>query len=273
MTKHTFVLTLFVLTVFWTFARSLGQGGPQSTDLGPTQTKVLSVHYPRPLAEGAKFLEKYLSVAVSYEDPPWSFAPDIERNGDSPNRVPTMIDDTRGPVWGTLELQFTIRTETSRAIDTPRILLDKLLAEHVLRKNAGEFRIVESGDGFALIPVRCSDREGKLASCGSPLDSVISFPEEERDARATVRLILQTVKSATGHSIVLGDNLTVPPSYVFGGRVTLGAKNEAARDVLAKAFKQIRYSDPATLPVKTAWSMLYDPGDRVYVLNLREVAR
>jgi hypothetical protein len=261
------ILALLLTVMCVSYKAQAGRGRNQLEESGPTESKVLAVHYPRPLAEAAKFLGLYLGVAVSYEDPAWSFSPDIERNEDSPNRSPGTKPDVVGPVWGRLEMQFPISSRTLRPTDPPQALLERLLAEHLHQKNAGSFRIAHVGDGFDIIPVGCSNRESKLAPCGSPLDTMISFPEEEREARATLALILEKVKDATGERISVSEMNT----YVLqGGKVKLGAKNDAARDVIAGTLREIQYPD-GSLPVKTAWGLYYDPQGRSFVLNLRTV--
>ena len=55
--------------------------------------------------------------------------------------------------------------------------------------------------------------------------------------------------------------------------VKAGAVNEHARSVLFRALVGLQPADPRTKApsVKLAWSLLYDPGERIYVMNVHQV--
>jgi len=53
--------------------------------------------------------------------------------------------------------------------------------------------------------------------------------------------------------------------------VKIGATNEPARSVLQRSLPILKYYDSRTMGhiPKMAWSLLYDPGQKIFALNVR----
>ena len=165
-----------------------------------------------------------------------------------------------------------VRTDAhGKLIDAPIQILEAFVEDHTTRHNSGEFTVVQFGiNEFSIVPRGGKDATGKFGSQHSPFDTRISFPQETRTGVATLKLILEGIKAAGGESIGIG---SVPYELLGGYEVLVGAQNETARDVLARAFREARWADPRIhfpLP-KLSWRLFYDLELQAYVLNISTI--
>jgi hypothetical protein len=137
-----------------------------------------------------------------------------------------------------------------------------LVNDHKARSNPGEFRVLSLPDdeGFVVVPSRAKDKvTGSLRNIESPLAARISFPAIPRTDDELLNTTLKAVNATSGERVISFFNKTDRP-----GTITMGATNEVARDVLARAFRRL-------YPGKQSWHLYYDPGEHYWALNVVSV--
>jgi hypothetical protein len=231
---------------------------------------------PRPLWTLSELLERKLGVPVTYEDAMWAAENDLIAASEHPgNRNSPSREQLRNlaPVGGTEEIRFRIEAGSRKAVDPPVALVNSLVAAHSAARNPGVFEALPSGSngGFHLVPTSVRDALGVLVYHRSPLDTRISFPEEERSAIATVQVILDAVSEASGSPV----GLATGGGQLTGLVIRLGAQAQVARDLLFQALNESSWARPDTIgqPPLSSWALTYDPTTDTYYMNLRTVFR
>ena len=166
----------------------------QSTQVSQTQVSA------RPFRDVALILEHRYATPVTYEELIAGWPGDMEiRTG------------ARGPVAFAKGGAFGLPEELTPA-RTPKLDESSLQTalDFVLRLNPDgpRFRILKSRYGLHIIPDTVRNREGAIVQASSPLDAVVSVPEEQRLPSAHVRAICAAVKAATGVMLRLIDPST-----------------------------------------------------------------
>jgi hypothetical protein len=225
------------------------------------QDGVFDVTDPRPLQQAAELLERKLGVPISYEDPVWASSTDTTPASKLPSNREMVAQhpNWKGnlvPRGGTFTVVVPITPEARQAVN-PAALIQGAISSYESAGNTGQFTVVQFGENeFSIVPTKAENVTGRLADQVSPLDVKISLPEEERSLPATVDLIAQAV----GVRPVRFDSSREPQ----GPRIRVGAVNETARDVLARALR---------IPggVKLSFRLNYMPDVRLYVIGLNPV--
>ena len=240
---------------------SRGRGGSSVNDLRPAaspprgareiQPNVFMIDDTRPLEVASQLLSQKLGVPISYEEAAWLSEKDIVRASDLPSNVGITSPNqtTRVPKGGTISITV---SPASRAniVATAQNAIDT----HRRNKNPGEFKIVRFGDEeYSIVADFAEDARGTIVRQNNPLDQRISFPEADRTLTETLELIYRSAGTAAHSTIV---RVAPSPSKSLD-RVILGARNEVARDVLARALRR-----PGQ--VKRMWSLRYDPQYKLY---------
>lgn len=243
-------------------------GGVASGQVGV----IFSVTDSKPLAQAAEKFEVRYGIPVSYEDPTYAYDGDLVDHTD-PAYKQSHPNGPRAlsPKVGTVAFQADPHMAVSSAA-AAMPLIQSLLDDHVKAGNLGQFKLIPNPyeDGIAIVPVAIRNAAGVLSPDQSPLETKISFPQLQRTAMQTLDAICGAIQANTGKQIGVA-------SAPFGGQpysATIGANNETARNVLQRTLANIRYPDGQTgqLP-KTSWNLLYDPGVKMYLLNVRQVLR
>jgi hypothetical protein len=212
-----------------------------------------------PLRIAAELLQRKFGVPISYEDPVWSFAGDIANSADlAENRAVAAKDPNwKGRLFprpGILDLTLPGNASAIKRDEMIEII-QTALKIHVTNHNPGEFKLVEFGDHeLAIVADRAANSSGKMVKQVLPLDRIISLPEQERSLNDTLDIILRP--------------LNVTPIVQFRDpnlpRVTIGAQNEIARNVLSKALRHPGMG-------KLGWILLYDPQAKSYIFRINGV--
>jgi hypothetical protein len=259
----------------------------QDGNAGPAivESVLVSVHSGRALWQAAEKIGIQFGIPISYEDGAWEYSGDLMKSGDMPAPARFSRPDFIFPAFGDLEFRFQVDSQTQSPIDPAEKVLEDLLMAYKLQKNPGEFRIIQIGDGYSIVPNRIADHSGSLVAHRSPLDLKISLPEEERTVATAINVVLDRIREQTGQNIVIGgDGLGIlgggvgpvlepgkpqPPRFM----VRVGATNETARDVIYRTLKEMHVSEfyPKMEIPRAFWSLIYDPQSKVYVLNIQAV--
>jgi len=195
---------------------------------------------PRPLARAAELLERKLGVPISYEEPLWTTQGDIMAAADLPQNHELTIKypNWRGPLGprsSTVDVLIPTTEAERKSLGAARII-QSVLDNHRGRRNPGEFKLLQLSDGaFSIVCERVEDATGRVVEHTSPLDVRISLPEQERTISQTLDVLVQAINTTGSWGL---ERPTIgPPGYFDGVRVRIGARNEAARDVLARIVK------------------------------------
>jgi hypothetical protein len=235
-----------------------------------SQPIILSVTDPRPLAKAGELFERRYGIPVSYEDVAYVYDGDVIDQTDPDYKKTHPNIRALIPRGGAV----TIRGQAGAVVPTPReasLVLQTALDDHARANNPGEFALLQNSDGLVIVPSSSRDANGILAPDHSPLETNISFLQVQRTALEALESICSAVTGASGKKVVVG---TTPFRSLSGQMVVkVGAVNEQARSVLFRALAGIQPTDPRTKApsIKLAWQLLYDPGERMYALNVHQV--
>jgi len=213
---------------------------------------ILSVNDRRPVQKGIRELESRLGRVITYEDPPFTdpseiadVAPEVRRSGDA--RQPVLV-----PKGGKFDVTVDVEPDEPASL---KKAIEEVLAASARTGNSGVFRVEQAGDVFHVIPTPVRDRDAAPL-----LDTHFDTDGEERSALEWIDEIVKLVGRARGVTVSLG---TAPVNLLDQHRARLSSKNETARSVLRRLLGELKE--------KVSWDLLYDPGQREYVLNLHVV--
>ena len=237
---------------------------------------IFSVTGSSPLAKAAEEFEARYGIPISYEDPAYAYDGDLVDHTD-PDYKRSHPDGPKAlvPKGGTVVLRGNFHAPVRSSVDAMP-LLQSLLDDHARAGNPGEFALVPSGDGVVIVPTKVRDANGFLVPDQSPLEVRISFPELQRTDLETLDAICGTILADSGMKVgVASHNFDGLRSTEARGKyyVTIGANNEPARSVLQRTLARLERPEPGNkTPIpKMAWSLLYVPGQKIYVLNVGQV--
>jgi hypothetical protein len=231
---------------------------------------IFSLTDSRPLAKAAEEFEARYGIPISYEDPAYAYNGDLIDHTD-PDYKRSHPGGFRAldPKVGTVVLRGNFRALVRSSADA-MAMLQSLLDDHLRAGNAGEFALISNGDGVAIVPARVRNANGVLSPDQSPLETRISLPELRRTATQTLDAIGGAIRTNSGKEVGVASS---PFIGMQPYSVTIGANNEAARGVLQRTLAGLEYADGRTVGhiPKMAWSLLYVPGQKIYLLNVRQV--
>jgi hypothetical protein len=173
-----------------------------------------------------------LGVPIWYEEPAWAFSGDLVNAAQLEGNREAAAQGWTTNIIATREGRLDVALPSMQALrlSNPTDIIERVLSNHLANNNAGEFKVIPFGqDEFSIVGVRAADRDGRIVRQLSPLDKRISFPEEDRLLTETRDLILRKVDTA----LIVGRQGSMPDLR----RVRIGAKNEVARDVLARTMQ------------------------------------
>ncbi|NOT63378.1 MAG: hypothetical protein HOP19_24475 [Acidobacteria bacterium] len=232
-----------------------------------SQNVKLMVDDPRPVAKFAELLEGKYGWIITYEDPLYENQSDImdvtlkvRRDLDKypPGQAPKVLI----PKGGKLEVNYQVMPSTNRPSD-PIVVMQKVLEAQATSDNGGRFRLEKAGRGVHIIPDTIKNKEGKWTQQRPVLDILVTLSSGEKTVLKKLEDLCVILSRATNLQIGLGAYPTM-----FGQlKDRKGAKNQRAREVLLDTFTAL--GDSANL----SWQLLYDPGVKMYLLNIYHVRR
>jgi hypothetical protein len=204
----------------------------------------------RPLEKAAEIIQMRYGVPIFYEDPNYAYRGDLVDKNSEYRRTHPGVATSFAPKGGTLSLDLPGPVEAvSKATITG--LLQSLLDQHERNGNISQFKLMDTGEGIAIVPTATRDKLGSLAPDRSLLDLRISFPEEERSFDQTIEVFCQAV-SAASSGIEVG-YVGQPVKRLL---VRAGATNEIARDVLVRIFANMHPEGVSSSPaIRVSWRL------------------
>jgi hypothetical protein len=220
--------------------------GPDVRGTSANQTDEISVIDPRPLASAVWALEKRFGWTITYEDPPYEFAADIQEVTSS---VRKDYDPSKPKVFIPRGGRFTFPVNDNADTSPPSEVLVALLNSYHASGYPGEFRIISGGKTFHVVPTMSNNARGIPEARRSHLDALVTITERERTVFDMVQTILNTVTASGGHRGGIG---TVPLNLLAQTKLRGAANNEMARDVLVRTL--------AATQRNLSWQLFCDPG-------------
>jgi hypothetical protein len=228
----------------------------------------IEVNDPRPLAGAAVALERQLGWVVTYEDPEWVAGSEIQDVteavrtdlADVPASLRFAVPRTYVPKTGSIHFEISPRAAGASGADRINLLNDLLMA-HSSAGNPGTFRVQEGASGrIHIVPLAAKDSSERVVPQQPVLDRGIILEPRQYRGLEFLGAFVEAVTRASGVPVEIG---TIPINTFVHHSGAYSASNEPARNVLA------RFLD--TVGPGYSWQLLFDPVDRMYVLNIHWV--
>ena len=194
----------------------------------------VSVTDTRPLAEAHRELVEQTHSLVTFEDAYYEhkgelvdYRPEVHPLNPARNSPQTWFAPRRTLVFDYLAADAA----------NPDVLFAKLLSHyHVQYFDSSEYRLVREGQWLHILPKAGKNAKGELIDRASRLDVRVTFPEAERTAEATIKLLVDTInKTASPTTDIL---LGAGGEKLFNRmKVETSAQNEIARHVLMRVLE------------------------------------
>jgi len=236
-------------------------------------TGTLTANDPRPLMQAVEAISQEYGWIVDFEDPPYRSSFDLVDDTDPTWRAnhPNAKGVTRVS-GGLFQSSFPEPSSISSSGDAQEQILQNLVADYNASGNPGKFVVRKESEGrYAVIGVSRKDESGKDESVSTLLDTRISIPMQQRDARITLQLIVDTLSANTGVKVVLG-TIGLSSDPLEEAELTIGGSNVPARTLLLQALDGVSSTSPHFRGI-FVWNFLFDADKNVYWLHLRTVTK
>lgn len=240
-------------------------------------TGALTSNDPRPLRQAIEAISQEYGWTVDFEDPPYRSGFDLVDDTDPKWRAahPTAKGVTR-VAGGSFQSNFP-EPSTISPDDAEEQVLKKLVADYNSSGNPGKFAVRKEAEGrYAVVGVSRKDDAGKDEAVDVLLDTSISIPVEQRDAGATLRLILDTLSATSGVKVYLG-TVGFSSDPLQGVEVTIGGSNVPARTLLLQTLDGVSVWTPPHggqfFRGILVWNLLFDADRNGYRLGLSSATK
>lgn len=208
----------------------------------------LVVSDPRPVKAAITHLEKRYGWLVTYEDPPYMYAGELENVSQVPGNV---VMDLRTE-------QLVLLQPLPVAAPQPIALLSEVIDADSVRVGATRFGLRSSSLGSHIVPVAYRSSSGEWTTTTSVLDAQISMSIEEVTVQKYLERFCTALSQASGRAVRLA---TVPSRLLTSRVISLSANNQVASEILIAALQSLNTS--------LTWRLLYSPeSGRGYYLNI-----
>jgi hypothetical protein len=237
----------------------------------PPSITTFSVDDPRPVAAAVQALVSRCRCAISYEDPRYTFAGDLD---DVTTQVARDLDKfPRGNAPKVLvprRHKLTLTVPASNAISSGDVA--KTLAELVRSQASsgldGHFRVKQVGEMLHVVPTEVKDRNGNWSATSSILDVAISLPTQQRSWYSTLQAIAAAIGASAHVRVDVNSGIGAGIQSEKGPKLyEVGANDERARDVLVRALTLFA-ADRGNMTWLLFYGNALSPIDDLYVLNL-----
>ena len=205
----------------------------------------LAVSDARPLAALIDQLETRYGWIITYEDPPYENAADLD---DVTLDVAKDPKSFKGKVLVPRRRRFDFRYPNA---DQPQAedVLAVLVRDYNMAGNNDGFRLLRTGKFFHVVPSVSDNKIGLPTNRQSRLDVRVTIPVVERSVLETLELVVAQVRELTGVPVMMG---RVPVNLLLQKKLRTGAATEPARDVLVRALTSTGRD--------LSWRLNCDPG-------------
>lgn len=209
-----------------------------------SQALELSVYDARPLAAVIGQLETRYGWTITYEDPRYEYALDLE---DVTSEVARDPKNFKGKVVIPRRRAFYFKYPNDAQPQAEEVLA-ALIRDYNMFNN-DHFRLLRTGKFFHVVPSVTADKFGQPTERQSQLDVRVTIPDADRTVLETVEVVVAEVRERIGAPMVVG---RVPTNLLRQKKLRTGATKEPARDVLVRVL--------ASTGRDLSWSIPCDPG-------------
>jgi hypothetical protein len=237
---------------------------------GPAGT--LTANDPRPLSQAIEAISQEYGWTVDFEDPLYQSRFDLVDATDPKWRATHPSEKGATRVSGGLFQSSFPEPSSIASGDAEEQVLQKLVADYNSSGNPGKFIVRKEAEGrYAVIGASRKDENGRDEAVNALLDTPISIPVQQRDARATLQLIVDTLSAASGVKVKLG-TIGLSSDPLQEANLSLGGENVPARALVLQALEGISTTSPHFRGI-FVWNFLFDADTNAYWLRLRSATK
>jgi hypothetical protein len=237
---------------------------------GPVGT--LTANDPRPLMQAIEAISREYGWIVDFEDPLYQSHFDLVDSTDPKWRASHPNEKGATRVSGGLFQSNFPEPSSITSGDAEEQVLQKLVADYNSSGNPGKFVVRKEGEGrYVVIGASRRDENGQDEAVNVLLDTPISLPMQQRDAKETLRLIVDTLSAKAGVKIYLG-TIGLSSNPLQDAELTIGGTNVPARTLLLQALKDVGTTSPHFGGI-FVWNFLFDADTNAYWLRPRSATK
>jgi hypothetical protein len=212
----------------------------------------LFVNHPRPIAMMAEKIEQRTGAVITYEDPQYEYAADIEESADTDAFGKRVFDMRTVPFVFTLDA-----AKRKDVVQAVRELVDAF----EMRTGGQKFKVIAAKGFIHIVPQVNRNKAGTWVEQQPVLDTRISLPAGKRTLAEFMTEFTEAISSVVAQDGRRIDVGVMPLNLAFNTEVTWPEiKNREARDVLRDVLLQA--------PVKLSWQLYGGVGLAQQALNL-----
>jgi len=244
-------------------ASGLGLKGylsPKVSAVQPQEKERLVVRDNRPVAEAIVSLETRFGRVITYEDPPLVHPEDlldvtetVRRDLDKypPGKAPKVFV----PRGGELNLEY-------GQDDPVEVVLASVLSESQRAMNSPTFRSEETNGIIHVIPESVKGLAGDTIRIRSILDAPVQLSAQPRTGMQMLEAWCDSVSASSKKQVLIG---LAPIGMLLNYKDDKGLSSPNGRAALTEILTR------ATKGAKVSWQLFYDPGQKIYVINIHPV--
>jgi hypothetical protein len=226
----------------------------------PEKVSVLS---PRPVRDVVLQWEKQYGWVITYEDPRFEYATDLEDVTEKVRRdlKPGEAIEPSKRIIGAHEQQLSVTYNAPKTANdaAARLQAANQLVDAFAKIAGNTFSVQQTDTRIHLLPGLVRDSSGQLQPSRPILDTVISVPAQDRNGTEFLHALCETLTGATAHSIFVG---TIPFNSMTQFRTNAGYENLPARQILEDFLNRMPNGERYT------WALLFQ---KDYALNIHLV--
>lgn len=220
----------------------------------------ISVKDPRPVASAIKSLETRFNRVITYEDPPFVHPDDTldvtesvrrDLHKYAPGKAPRVIV----PRGGELNVEYGPN-------DPVEVVLTRVLGEAERLNPSTTFRTKETNGIIHVIPESIKGPTGETMPVRSILDTPVELKVQERTGMQLLEAWAEAVSANSKQQLVIG---SAPLNMLANYKDKQGLNFPNARDALTEILETVGKRS------QLSWQLFYDPGLKLYALNVYRV--
>ncbi len=235
----------------------------------------LSTNSPRPITELIDRLNQKYGWSIDYED-----APVVDPDDLIDITSPVYTGPERAYKFFSIPFEVQINlpdpatlakqeeTDPVAVSEKEREAVEAILQAYKDSGNRGSFTYSQNGKYLDVFPDRVRDKNGHYQSFEPMLSTEVTIPDKVYRLDQLIWLVCDQIAQKRAIPIIHG---TAPVATLMGVNLREYANNEPARDFLKSAFedsKAVRASHGAQDVRHFSWALLYDPGMKIYAMNI-----
>jgi hypothetical protein len=233
--------------------------------------ETVTITSSRPVGEAISRLETAYGWAITYEDPPVTYAGDLrdvtsqvrnDRKSAGEPGVMQILARLPETFWFSFDSPSRIKPGTRAPEVLARGAIMDMLKSYSLSRGGEEvFKLTDSSGLFHIIATQCKDASGRMAKIVPLLDTPVTIPAARRNASEFLREVINELKARSG--VFIGFSAAGLQLQQYSTEIA-SVPGETARSILSRLLAEMANPGPFT------WALNYEAGYG-YVLDVRVV--